>query len=80
MSIPNLLRTSDISSTATDLKIAETATRAAVTPIKQSSASSVAANADAVIAPHTETVDPLWMIAVAMGVTFGLLLILMLAS
>ena len=80
MSIPNPLRTSHVSRSAADLEIAEPATRVAVTPIKQSTASSAAANADAVIVPHTETVDPLWMIAVAMGVTFGLLLILMLAS
>ena len=76
----NPLRTTHVSPSAADLEIAESATRVAVTPVKQSTAPSAAANADAVIAPHTETVDPLWMIAVAMGVTFGLLLILMLAS
>ena len=78
MSIRTLLRASHIHPSATELTVPKPATEvtvAALGPLSDASA----ANEDLAIEP-AGTVDPLWMIAVAMGVTFGLLLLLMVAG
>ena len=78
MSIRTLLRESHIHPSATDLTVPKPATEVTVAAVRPLSDSS-AANEDLAIEP-AGTVDPLWMIAVAMGVTFGLLLLLMVAG